>query len=210
VRHSIIDEIIEENHWRDGEFAKLKINSSSVEESLWCRMSITLIYAHWEGFVISSLKILIKHLNSLNLKPKDTTTNLVVIGLGDKYKSLSGKQSFQQKISFTDRFNLLFDTHLKLANKVDTKSNLKSDVLEEICQMFSFDYQRFVQHKVDIDKIVNIRNSIAHGENSYVLNMENITSYMASLIAAMDILLDEIDNFLQQKKYLKTPLQAVI
>ncbi|MGY4108478.1 MAE_28990/MAE_18760 family HEPN-like nuclease [Aeromonas encheleia] len=206
MRHSVIEEIIETNRWRDGEFAKLKINSSGVEESLWCRMSITLIYAHWEGFVVSSLKILIEHLNSLNLEPKDATTNLVVIGLGDKYKSLSGKQSFQQKISFTDRFNVLFDTKLKLTTKVNTKSNLRSDVLEEICQMFPFDYQKFDQHKVVIDKVVSIRNSIAHGENSYVVNMGNVTNYMSSLTAAMDTLLDEIDHFLQQKKYLKVPL----
>jgi len=58
VPHKVIDEIIESNRWRDGEFAKFKIKALSIDESLWCRMCIPMIYAHWEGFVVSSLKIL--------------------------------------------------------------------------------------------------------------------------------------------------------
>lgn len=31
----VIEEIAEENRWRDGEFAKFKLNASQVDEDLW-------------------------------------------------------------------------------------------------------------------------------------------------------------------------------
>ena len=166
--HRVVEEIYESNKWRDGEFAKFKINSSNVDEALWCRMCIPMIYAHWEGFVVSSLKVVLEYLSRLELSPKDVKTNIVVIGLGNSYKSLSGKQSFKQRIEFTDRFSGIYQEQLKFTQKIDTKSNLKSNVLSEICEMFSIDFSDFQSQVGDIDRLVHVRNSIAHGENSIV------------------------------------------
>lgn len=138
MAHRVIEEIVESNSWRDGEFAKFKTGAISTDENLWCRMCIPMIYAHWEGFVVSSLKVLITHLNALELYPDKIPTKLVVVGLGDAYKTLSGKQSLEQRIDFTDKFKSLFQKSIKFKNKIDTKSNLKSDVLKELCTMFGF------------------------------------------------------------------------
>jgi len=202
VPHKVIDEIIESNSWRDGEFAKFKINALSLDEDLWCRMCIPMIYAHWEGFVVSSLKVLIAHLNTLDLSANDVTTKLIVIGLDDAYKSLSGKQSFKQRVDFTDRFKYLFQEKMKFKNKINTKSNLKSDVLKELCNMFSFDFKMFEEQTSDIDRLVNIRNRIAHGENAVVPDIDNIIKYINSVNEAMDILVKEIDRFLTNEVFL--------
>lgn len=200
--HRIVDEISSTNSWRDGEFAKFKVNANDVDEELWCRMCIPMIYAHWEGYVVSSLKLLIHHLNDLELEPKDIPTNLVVVGLGDTYKKLSGKQSFKQRIEFTDRFSSLYKKRMKFTKKINTKSNLKSDVLENLCVMFTLNFENFREHIGDIDRLVNIRNSIAHGENSILPNMKNIEKYIESVNKAMDVLLNEIQAFLDNKDYL--------
>ena len=200
--HRVLEEITLENSWRDGEFAKFKVNALEVDAQLWCRMCVPMIYAHWEGFVVSSLKVLIEHLNTLELKPNHIPTNLVVVGLGDAYKSLSGKQSFDQRIDFTNKFNDIFEASVKFKNKIDTKSNLKSKVLEELCKMFGFNFDNFVDCTSDINRLVNIRNSIAHGENSVILDIDNITKYMNSVNNAIDILLAEIEKFLEDKQYL--------
>lgn len=200
--HRVIAEIIESNSWRDGEFAKFKVNAANVDEILWCRMCIPMIYAHWEGYVVSSLKVLIQHLNNLSLSPRNVPTNLVVISLGDSYRSLSGKQSFKQRIEFTDKFSTLYKASLKFATKIDTKSNLKSDVLEELCEMFGFNYGRFKDCTPDIDRLVNIRNSIAHGENSIKPDMANVLKYIDSVVHAIDMFTDEIGRFVEQEEYL--------
>ena len=115
--HSVVEEISINNDWRDGEFAKYKANSLNVEEQLWCRMCIPMIYAHWEGFVVDALKIMLNHLNQLDLQSTQLPTNLVVVSLGDAYRTLSGKQSFDQRIKFTHSFNELLSKTVTFKTK---------------------------------------------------------------------------------------------
>lgn len=201
--HRVVEEISVSNEWRDGEFAKFKVNSTNVDEHLWYRMCIPMIYAHWEGYVVDSLKTLIGYLNSLELDPKLVQTNLVVVGMGDTYKRLSGKQSFTQRIEFTDHFAELYSKSLKFTRKINTKSNLKSSVLKELCEMFGFRYSEFNEFTSDIDTLVNIRNSIAHGENSFLPDHENINKYIVSVTGATDVLLSEIELFVESEVYLE-------
>lgn len=200
--HEVIEEIIESNKWRDGEFAKFKVNSTNVDDTLWCRMCIPMIYAHWEGFVVSSIRLLLGHLNKLKLNPSDVKTNLVVVGLGESYKSLSGKQSFEQRIKFTDKFTGVFNKELKFDKKVDTKSNLNSKVFIDLCEMFTFESSSFKEYSGDIDRLVSVRNSIAHGENSIVVNMDNVNKYIEAVTKSMDILTSEIERFIKCEEYL--------
>lgn len=200
--HRVIEEISVSNEWRDGDFAKLKVNSSKVDEALWCRMCIPIIYAHWEGFVTSSLKIMIDHLNGLKLSTEKIPTRLVVVGLGDTYRTLSGKQSFEQRVDFTNKFRSLIKETIKFRNKIDTKSNLKSNILKELCQMFGFDFEKFNDIIGDIDRLVHIRNSIAHGENAVNPDMNNVLKYIEAVTQAMDIFINEINEFLINEDYL--------
>lgn len=200
--HKVIEEITISNEWRNSEFAKYKINPNEVDEHLWCRMCIPMIYAHWEGFVVDALKTLLKHLNSLELNYQQVTTSLTVVSLGDSYKSLSGKQSFEQRIVFTEKFYNLLQKTVKFKLKIETKSNLRSDIFLELCQIFDFNYQKFDSITSDINRLVATRNSIAHGENSILPDKKNITKFIDSVMNAMDILLEEIELFLVNKRYL--------
>ncbi|EAO2340582.1 hypothetical protein E2C58_14970 [Salmonella enterica] len=195
-------EIYETNSWRDGEFAKFRVNPHQVDPVLWGRMCVPMIYANWEGFVVSLLKMLLKHLNKLELTPLQIPTRLVVVGLGDTYRSLSGKQSFEQRCEFTDKFNELLKNTIQFKTKIETKSNLHSGVLKELCQMFAFDFEKFSDVTVTLDRLVQVRNCIAHGENSILPTQENIESYIDAVKAAIDIMLEEIDLFLTQESYL--------
>lgn len=202
MSHEVIEEIQEDNNWRDGELAKFKINPHKVEESLWSRMCLPMIYAHWEGYVVSSLKLLIEHLNKLQLKTIEVDTKLIVIGLGQSYNSLSGKQSFEQKVEFTNKFKEIFENTIRFKKNVDTKSNLNSKVLEDLCIMFGFNFSEFRDITANIDRIITFRNKIAHGENSVLPDTENIEKYISSVTNATDILLAEINRFLLNERYL--------
>jgi len=203
MTHEIIIEIQEDNNWRDGELAKFKINPHKVDQKLWDRMCIPMIYAHWEGYVVSSLRLLLDHLNKLQLSPNDVDTKLIVIGLGRAYNSLSGKQSFDQKVDFTVKFKDLFERAIKFKKDIDTKSNLNSKVLKELCNMFGFGFEEFNNVIADIDRVVTFRNKIAHGENSILPDTDSIEKYISSVTAATDIFLEEIDKFLSNESYLQ-------
>lgn len=203
--HDLIEEIQEDNRWRDGELAVFKQNPQKVDINLWNRMCLPMIYAHWEGYVVNSIKLLIGHLNDLELLPNEVPTKLVVLGLDKSYRSLGGKQSFEHRINFTNKFKELFKKALKFKKEVDTKSNLNSEVLKELCSIFDFNFESFKDVTSDIDRIVMFRNRIAHGENSIVPESEGIERYIVSITAATDTLLTEIDDFISNENYrLKT------
>lgn len=200
----VLEEIESDNEWRYGEFARFKTNSGTIEEVTWCRMCTPMIYAHWEGFVVSAMKILIDHLNSKKLTPQDVTTKFMVVSLGESYKRLSGKQSFSQRIEFTDIFKGLYIDPIKIKSKINTKSNLNSDVLEALCEMFDFDFNKFSPYTRNINQLVNIRNCIAHGENSFQPDINKISEFINTVTRSNDILLEEIAVFLDKKPYLIT------
>ncbi|MGO3420950.1 MAG: MAE_28990/MAE_18760 family HEPN-like nuclease [Pseudoalteromonas distincta] len=199
--HDLIEEIQEENRWRDGELAIFKLNPQQVDIKLWNRMCVSMIYAHWEGYVVNSLKLLIDHLNGLDLLPNEVPTQLVVLGLDKSYNTLSGKQSFGQRIDFTNRFKELYKKVLKFKKEVDTKSNLNSKVLSELCTIFGFNFESFKDVTSDIDRVVTYRNRIAHGENSIVPISEGIEKYIISVTGATDILLKEINEYISNENY---------
>jgi hypothetical protein len=202
VAHRIVDEIIADNEWRDTEFAQFKINTNKVDTNLWSRMCVPMIYAHWEGFIVNALRTLMRHLNTLELAPEKYTTNLVVIGLGSAYQSLSGKQSFEQKVIFTQKFNEHLRKPIKFELKIDTKSNLNFSVLKELCQKFGFQHGTFKSIERDINDLVHIRNSIAHGENAIIPDAQKLENLIKTARGGMDLFLQEIDLFLTNEVYL--------
>lgn len=199
----VVNEIILENEWRSTELTKLKTNPFSVSEALWYRMSIPMLYAHWEGYVQSALKTVLNHLNDKNIAFENAKTNICVLSLGEAYRSLSGKQSFQQRIEFTDRYKALCNASLTFSRKIDTKSNLKSEVFNELCDSFGFNKNQFADKLFSIDKLVHIRNAIAHGENSTAISIDQFDNYLKSYYDAVDMLLNEIELFITEKKYYK-------
>ncbi len=205
--NNVIEEIRQENRWRQNDFANMKLlyqNISSQHQDLFLRMTIPYLYAHWEGFALDSLKKLINYFNKLRLQHEDVKINIFVLSLNDKFNFLKGKQSFSQKYEFSENFLKSLENELKFDKKnIDTKSNLKFDVLTELCEIFGFEKQRFENFRHDLDKLVNIRNSIAHGENSYVLSLENFDKYIELINDLMFHLQTEIEEYLSQKRYLK-------
>jgi hypothetical protein len=126
-------------------------------------------------------------------------TNFIVIGLGDYYKVLSSKQSFEQRVNFTDRFSSIFGNNLSFNQQVNTKSNLTSKVFYELCDMFRLNKEFFKEFDKDINQLVNVRNRIAHGENGIVPTRDNVINFSNAVTNAFDALLDEV-RFLVEKK----------
>ncbi|WP_244895208.1 MAE_28990/MAE_18760 family HEPN-like nuclease [Gilliamella apis] len=203
MHEDVINEIIANNEWRFKDFTKFKINQNNVEQILWNRMCIPMIYAHWEGYVIDALKIMLQYLNKLELKHNLMPINLVVLCLGENYKSLSGKQTFSQRIEFTNKFYNLLNNSMCFSTRIETKSNLKSNVFKEICEKFDFETAKYDKYLVEIDSLVNVRNRIAHGENACKVSSDNLNNYIISIYNLTDLLLVDIKEFLEKKKYLK-------
>ena len=203
----IIEEIKQENEWREKDFSKIKhiySQLSDKDQVLFLRMSIPYIYAHWEGFVVDSLKKILEHFNQLKLQHHQVKINIFVLSLQKQFDFLKGKQSFEQKCQFSENFFLFLNEQLKFNKDINTKSNLNFSVLEELCQIFGLNVDKFDQYKAQLNKLVKIRNHIAHGENSYILSLENIEEYLNLVNELILKLAEELKEYLQQEKYLKS------
>jgi len=204
---NVINEIKQENEWRQKDFVNMKFLYSEISndlQPLFLRMTIPYLYAHWEGFALDSLRKVVNYFNKLKLQHKDVKINLFVLSLNDKFNFLKSKQSFSQKCEFSENFLQNLQNDLKFDKKnINTKSNLRFDVLTELCEIFGLELKKFDKFKNDLDRFVNIRNSIAHGENSYVLNIENFDKYVNLVNDLIFHLQTEIESYLIEKKYLK-------
>ena len=105
--HQLTEEIIASKEWRVRELESLKkigviaLNEyPEREQQQYYRMCIPYIYAHWEGFVVESFKLLITYLNNEQLDKKIVINELYTFSLQKVLKPLSGKQSFEQSSQF--------------------------------------------------------------------------------------------------------------
>ncbi len=78
------------------------------------------------------------------------------------------KSDFENGIAIVEFFEANYESRSELKaipNPVKTKSNLNSEVLREIVELFELDYEKFRGFENLIDsKLLALRNKIAHGE----------------------------------------------
>lgn len=209
----ILEEIEEANYWRETELMSLsrilvRIEDKNERKTL-LNASIPLIYAHWEGFVSSSLKILIEVLNKKKLNCINIHTNILTNGYEINLKEdLSNptykKESFKKKCKKLECLVNLLNSDFKFQNfKVDTKSNLNFNVLKVLCKKFNFSSKKFEILKSELGKLVKWRNGIAHGENSFPITKEDMEKSIKLYIELSGLLKNEIESFMKKSKYLK-------
>jgi hypothetical protein len=208
-KQHLLEDISVENQWRVSDFANMKrtyenLSASEDLQKMFLRMCVPYLYAHWEGFAMSSLKLLIKYFNDLRLAYHDVKIHLFVLSLNDKFAFLKGKQSFEQKCEFSSNFIEYLATELKFDKKnVSSKSNLNDEVLKELCQIFGFDAKKFEPHLTGLNQLVNVRNSIAHGENGYKIDLDKLENYIKLVNNLIFTLQEEIKIYVEQEKYLR-------
>jgi hypothetical protein len=204
----ILQEIEIDKDWRNSELKKIEIICQKLDDSelnkLILKSTIPMIYAHWEGFAVTSLRKVNRYLNSLKYNYNDFHINLLTNAYEKNIKSLESSLGYDKRIK---HLNIIFEqltNSVEFSTKIDVKSNLKFQVLKEICLKFNLNINSFEEYKIDLEELLKIRNSIAHGENAYLFEKyENIQKYITLLSNLMDILHIEIEDFFKNEKYKK-------
>jgi len=205
--NNTLEDISADIQWRNNELNSLKLISTNLNDNelrLFLKGCIPLIYAHWEGFVISSLKLVFSYLNSLRLNSENYCDIYLTTAYEQTLKSLDDSTAYKRRKKHLVRLYTEFSQVVKLKNKIDTKSNLTFQVLEEICLKTNLNIDKFKEYKEELNELVNIRNSISHGENSYIFEtFDDIKKYIELLENLMLDFQSELQDLLKDKKYLK-------
>lgn len=206
---SLVQVLDDDLNWRRRELHDLlnaATNSKEHQQAAICRASLSLCYAHFEGYIKYCGTRYLEYISRLGLKHKDLQSNFIAISCHSSIKeAAASKKSYltSQLIDFLilneeDKIRLPFE------GVVDTESNLKSSLLRDISRNLGINENFIFDADVNfIDReLLKPRNEIAHGERSQVS-----IAALKQAIERVNSLMKEfktcVENAACEKKYLK-------
>lgn len=198
--------------WRKKEISDLKslvetksFNTSKHNAVLRC--GITLLYAHWEGYIKTAATSYLEFVARQKLTYDELAINFVAVAM--KFKLKEATETNKATV-FTEVANfMLTQTNQKISlpyeDVVSTASNLSSAILREIACLLGLDYSFYETKEVIInEQLLRRRNGIAHGE--YLsLDRKQYQQLHDEILAMMENFRTQIENNASQKLYLRNP-----
>jgi hypothetical protein len=134
------------------------------------RSGVTVLYAHWEGFVKAAGIAYLEFVCRQHLTCRELTHPFRALQLKQMVER-GGPVSIERAIAIFDTLvNREADEYVVTHNAtaISTRSNLNSEVLREIVLSLGLDYKTFQTKENLIDaKLLYYRNNIAHGRDLY-------------------------------------------
>ena len=193
--------------WRRKELDDIKglifINSKiDSKRKVLLRSGVTMLYAHWEGFVKNTGKAYINFVGKRRFKYNELSINFLALSLRQKISFVKSDNitSLIDLISFFENDMGERSTGLS-KEEVNTKSNLNSAVLKNIISSLGLDHESFAAKSNLIDiKLLDKRNAIAHGRD-VLIDEEEFVELLDSVLALMNEFRNQIDNSMTLEKY---------
>lgn len=168
---------------------------------------VALSYANWEGFVKFSAQryfdfIIARRLPFNRLNPQFYKNSFLA-----RLNGLStSKVSLIEKCNLLDEILESKEKSFRFVNKdlINTGSNLKFSVLQDICAVCGLDSNKFSTEEDFIDRILlKRRNAIAHGDEADVA-IDEVNDIIQRTIGLMRQFKNELENSIYEKRYLVT------
>lgn len=185
--------------WRKKELTVLGFlvaKASPDRRVILLRAAVTLIYAHWEGFIKTASSAYLEYIARLGLKNRELNPTFVALSARGKLRRFGPSSKASDHIALVQFFLQGMDESNQVPYKdgIGTKSNLSSSVLLEIVTSLALDFTPFETktHLID-ERLLKDRNSIAHGE--YLLIDEGSVAELAGeVIGMLEIFRAQIGN----------------
>lgn len=163
------DALDSEMSWRVKEIGAFRVASKggSPEKRFFIRAGVTLVYAHWEGFIKASSEQYLSFVHHRGHTYRELKSCFAVFGLKSKLQMLSDSRKSGPNIKAFDFIlsELGEPAHMQMSSAINTESNLTSKVFTNIATSLDLDIERYSTKFNLIDEsLVNRRNKVAHGE----------------------------------------------
>lgn len=205
----IKDNLTYEIDWRIQELAYLKTNHllnkiSDTRKNVICKYSVVAIYALLEGFVVKSMQLYLCEINSLKLHKQEIDLKIINSYVSKEYKLHDLRVNIDKQVDLLTKLEVFYSNDIIiLNNKIETEANVNLKVLNKILYTYNLELIDNNEIKDGLNKLLMFRNSIAHGE--VALNVTNtiIQELSATVVKAMDLIMDRIIDGLKNKTYLR-------
>lgn len=207
---TIKDEIDLEIDWVIRETTRIKLlphryEFIEEEKDIYYKSMVPMIYAYLEGFVKNAIRIYMKFVNQLDLTFNDISIRLLVHKIEKKYNCFKENiKSIQNKEKLVEQLLQDINNNDKTINFNDKAiQNINSDRLNKLLRELNFKEIEDRKIKDGLNKLLQYRNGIAHGENSYRVDENLLMEFIDTIIKTMDYVSDIICNGYASKNYLK-------
>lgn len=201
------DHLDEELYWRRKELIQLKglLEGKQYTQyaDLLVRASITLLYAHLEGFVKNAGTAYTRYVSEQRLKYMDLSPNFVALGMKGSLNHALTSSRAQAHVAIVDFLtNHQSDTAtIVWRTAVNTKSNMNSAVLRDILCTTGLDDSLFATKEKLLDEtLLASRNRIAHGQH-LVIGVKQCLDLYTEVLSYLDTFRDAILNAAASKAY---------
>lgn len=164
------DRLDQDLGWRIKEIAEIKLalkSARGLRETTLIRAGIPLLYAHWEGFVKSAAEAYIGFIALKRLSLGELASNFVALAAKTHLDELTHSNKSKLHINAVQFLRTQMSARAEIGynTKVNTRSNLNSEVFDEIATTIGIDQARYFPRYNFLDSsLLARRNSIAHGE----------------------------------------------
>ncbi|GHT77614.1 hypothetical protein AGMMS50262_19090 [Bacteroidia bacterium] len=208
---SFIEEINIDIDWRMSELASLKTiplryNLLPEHKGLLIKYAVPSIYALWEGFVKNTFGFYIKEINKLQIPINEVHIDLLTHTLSshDKLCLENPRINYKTKKEFILLYQTTISQPLRLTDKLPTKSNVNFDIINDILMRFNLKQLPKNEFNDRLNKLLNFRNKIAHGEKSISVKIEDIEIFSKLVNDLMVETLLRIESGYNSRTFLKT------
>jgi len=166
------------------------------------------MYAHWEGFVKDASIYYLRYLSDGPLDVGKLKSCFAAVALNSDIRTSGQARRVSLHAKLVDLFRSLDGPppkmrRLPVKRVISTRSNLKGVVLREIAATLGINYSRFeLKEKSVIDRLVQFRNLIAHGDGLPVSQADYVDLH-TEIIALMDIYKDLIQDATSNDRHLR-------
>lgn len=209
----LISEICQEREWRlkELEFYKkipyLYVNPLfGKHKEKYYKMCIPMIYAHWEGFIICAFRLLSDFITRQSIQYSYAPEFLILLANKKRFQYLKGNCDLEKQRRFLKEFLLSQKSGIEIPSDscISANSNLNFKQLELILNSFNLkETRKYKNNKQGIEKLVTFRNKIAHGENSVVVEYNDIDQMVKCVTELIDETIIIIKKYVLEKGYLQ-------
>jgi hypothetical protein len=222
---SVYAEIEAEQDWR---YAEIRFFQNQVEnvvpdkQDQFRRVLVLILYAHLEGFFKFALILYINNVNITNIQCREANDAIAAASLSELFKELeSNKKCTEFKNTLPDDTKLhqfarqreFIKQSASFENRpvnipetvVDMESNLKPFVIRKNLYRLGFSHDQFRHVEDNIERLLNYRNKIAHGESTSGINSADYLALRDSSFEIMNEVKRLVLEALQNRNYLRQP-----
>ncbi len=185
------NEIDEDIIWRIDEISIIKMNVIAIpnrgkRKDVAYRYSLPAIYSVWEGFIFKTMTEYIRKLNDMQIPIKDANLDLVMNCAYDKFDLNNARNAIdKRRVLVKSIYDFMVNGVLTMPFKVPTNSNVDFECLTKIHSKYNLDLPDESKFQACLDKHVNLRNKVSHGDNSIRIDQTHIDAFANCVIDLM-------------------------